>query len=168
MMRLGSVLARLVITSNVALGREARRARNILRRVRVAGAHACDGRLGSVAKVVAVGGVTQPVGVVGEVIVVVDVGRRPPLADARGQERRHAHVCTHARGLFAQLLDLQLQGQRRAEQTQERQHEATIDDGTGRGRAGSASWRGREGGAGSGLVLPAISKWVHTYIGGGV
>eukprot|EP01047_Picozoa_sp_COSAG01_P081031 COSAG01_NODE_15993_length_1279_cov_36.900847_3_plen_65_part_01 len=65
---MGSVLARLVITSSVALGREARRARNILRRVRVAGAHACDGRLGSVVKVVAVGGVVQPVGVVGEVI----------------------------------------------------------------------------------------------------
>eukprot|EP01047_Picozoa_sp_COSAG01_P102637 COSAG01_NODE_32198_length_584_cov_42.371134_1_plen_30_part_10 len=30
-----------MLTSSVALGREARRARNILRRVRVAGAHAC-------------------------------------------------------------------------------------------------------------------------------
>jgi hypothetical protein len=80
-----------MLTSSVALGREARRARNILRRVRVAGAHACDGRLGSVVKVVAVGGVAQPVGVVGEVI--VPVGHHRAVAENAEQDHR---ACTHA------------------------------------------------------------------------
>eukprot|EP01047_Picozoa_sp_COSAG01_P015897 COSAG01_NODE_801_length_13466_cov_585.329693_14_plen_93_part_00 len=80
-----------MLTSSVALGREARRARNILRRVRVAGAHACDVRLGNVVKEVAVGGVAQPVGVVGEVV--VPVGHHRVVAENAEQDHR---ACTHA------------------------------------------------------------------------